>query len=344
MIISELWNYQKVLEANSQEFQLENTEVYLDEEEISALLVMEDSLWVGGKDGVKRVDYETGEVIDYVVDDVELIYAASMVVSSKDGSVWIGHNDGVTILLEDGQRLDYAQPDITGGRVNTILETDSGIYVGTMQGCSVFQYVEGVWSVSEMYDEDSGLAADPVNVLTEINGSIWFGSYLDSDPGGISILDETGAWSYLTIEEGLPHPYINAIIEGDDEQIYVGTGQLTYGGLAEIISVDGGYSIVDTYDVMDNIPGEKIRQLYIDDSGIFWITTESDGLIITQGTEGIAHPIEGVQLSMNNGLSDNEIKCIVESSDAYWLGGRYGLTCIAKDTIYKLIEEGEDYE
>ena len=43
-------------------------------EEISALYLAEDSLWVGGRDGVKRLDPETGQVIDYVAEDLELIY------------------------------------------------------------------------------------------------------------------------------------------------------------------------------------------------------------------------------------------------------------------------------
>lgn len=335
-IVIEAWQYLSMEKDNSQQNQLRNTQVYLEGDEISALYPMDDSLWVGGKDGIKKIDYETGKVIDYVISDVQLIYAAQIIMSENDNSIWIGHNDGVTILLEDGNRIDFSEPDITGGRVNTILETARGIYVGTMQGCTVFTYHDGAWYVSRTYNKNSGLAADPVNVLAEINEDIWFGSYLDNEPGGISILSNDDTWNYLSVKEGLPHPYINAILPTNSFTL-VGTGQLTAGGLAEIEKKNNTYIIKDTFDTNDGIPGEKIRQLYMDNANYIWITTESNGLIVCRDLQCIMHPINGIVLNEKDGLSDNEIKCIVETETHYWLGGRYGLTRISKDTINELM-------
>ena len=68
----------KVQEQEIKEHKLEGIEVYLEGEEISALYMAEDSLWVGGRDGVKKIDVDTGEVLGYVLDDLELIYAAEI--------------------------------------------------------------------------------------------------------------------------------------------------------------------------------------------------------------------------------------------------------------------------
>ncbi len=99
--------------------QPEGVAVFCEGEEISALYLAEDgSLWIGGRDGVKRLDPETGEVIGYVAEDLELIYAAE-ICRSYDGSVWIGHNQGVSVLYPEGTREDYGEPFLTGGRVDT---------------------------------------------------------------------------------------------------------------------------------------------------------------------------------------------------------------------------------
>ena len=100
---------------------LQSSQVFLSGQEISALYPDDSCLWVGGKDGVKRVDYNTGEVMGYVLDDVKLIYAAG-IIRSSDGSMWIGHNDGVTVLYTDGIRKDFKDGEMTGGRTNTLSE------------------------------------------------------------------------------------------------------------------------------------------------------------------------------------------------------------------------------
>ncbi|MFI3200354.1 MAG: hypothetical protein R3Y54_02350 [Eubacteriales bacterium] len=337
IFINEMWQQQQNSDLEKILFTLEYTDVYLEGEEISALLITEDSLWVGGKDGIKSIDYITGEVIGYVLDDIQLIYAADIVVSNVDNSIWIGHNEGVSILYENGDRTDFSTPEMSAGRTNSILETAHGIYVGTMQGCTLFTYKNETWKVTYIYKQSNGLASNPVNTITEIDGEIWFGSYLDSNPGGVSILDvTTNQFQYLDIQSGLPHPYINAILP-IGHSVYIATGQLTFGGLVKVDKIEDIHMVTDLYDTNDHIPGEKVRQLYLDSKEYVWITTESNGLIVASGIEQVSHPINGIVIDEDNGLSDNEIKCIVETNTHYWLGGRYGLTRILKETITDLV-------
>ena len=164
--------------------QPEGVAVFCEGEEISALYLAEDgSLWIGGRDGVKRLDPETGEVIGYVAEDLELIYAAE-ICRSYDGSVWIGHNQGVSVLYPEGTREDYGEPFLTGGRVNTILCLGQEVLVGTMEGANRFVWEEdGHWAV-EQYSRENGLLADPVNVMAADGDALWFGSYLANQPGG----------------------------------------------------------------------------------------------------------------------------------------------------------------
>lgn len=318
---------------------LEGFEIFCEGEEISALYLAEDgSLWVGGRDGVKCLDVETGEVTGYVADDLELIYAAE-ICRSAEGSVWIGHNQGVSVLYPDGVREDHEAPLLTGGRVNAVLCRGQEVLVGTMEGANRFLLREGRWQIAEQYSRENGLLADPVNVLAAEGDTLWFGSYLANQPGGISILteDEGGeSWQYLTVQDGLAHPYINAILI-QEEQVLAASGQLTAGGLNVLRNSPEGYYVADTFGMEDGIPGEKVRWLYQDHDGRLWITTESDGLILC-GDGKMEHPLKGVCLTWREGLSDNEIKKIVESEKFFFLAGRYGLTRIEKEAVSRLLD------
>lgn len=125
------------------------------------------------------------------------------------------------------------------------------------------------------------------------------------------------------------------------DKVLAACGQLMAGGLNRIERTEEGFSVTDTYGAADSIPGAKVRWLYLDTAGYLWITTESDGLIITEGTE-LTHPIDGVVLTWEQGLADNEIKSIAEMGDYYFLAGKYGLTRIEKQAVAALMEGVDD--
>ncbi|MCR4743972.1 MAG: hypothetical protein K5894_01935 [Lachnospiraceae bacterium] len=65
---------------------------------------------------------------------------------------------------------------------------------------------------------------------------------------------------------------------------------------------------------------------FLDSEGRLWITTETDGLIILDSPEKLSErPLSGNCIRKENGLSDDEIKCIVETENCFWLGSKYGL-------------------
>jgi len=192
---------------------------------------------------------------------------------------------------------------------------------------------EGILQVVEILTAKDGLTDDFVNVI-HINpdGELWFGAYLATGKGGLSILNTNG-WQYLSTDDGIPHRYITAILPVGDEML-VGTGHLDRGGLALLIENGGKWTIKKAYHMEDGLPEEKIRYLYSGTDGTLWITTESEGVIVCPSIYSLEQPgLPGLRLTKENGLSDNEIKVITETDDFYWLGGRYGLTRIERDAI-----------
>ena len=320
----------------------EGFQVLLEGTEISALLDDGTVLWVGTKEGIYLLDRETGRQIKRIGADLEMIYASGLV-RTDDQTVWAGHNRGLTGFLPDGSRVEFQTPEIPGGRVNTLWAEGDRLWGGTMQGAFVLQKKMGRWYAEEILTEDSGLACNPVNAICKTGNTLWYGAYLNHTPGGISILTEGQGWQYLSTEEGLAHPYINAFWPLSDDQMLVATGQLSAGGLCVLEKRNDTWSVSDTFYKEDGIPGEKIRWLYRDQAGYLWITTESDGLLLCPDVQAVfRHPLTGIVLTEQNGLSDNEVKCITETESAYWLGGKYGLTRISKQSAESIVAEFEN--
>lgn len=342
-IISILWfvNQEHSDKDEAQDLLLENIFVFFPDKEISALLFDGEYIWMGGRDGVYLIEPQSGEIVKEIANDIQMTYTAGMC-RTKDGSIWIGHENGITIF-KDEIRIDYSSPDIPKGRVNSIIEDkEEGVWAGIQSGAAHFILESDCWTIDKILDSNSGLIEDTVNTIgIDSMGGLWFGSYLGKNTGGISIL-RSDVWEYISVKEGLPHRYVTSIIPIDNEYMLVGVGHLDRGGMALFEKQNNDFKLHATYSVEDGLPGEKIRQLYLDDKKHLWITSESDGLLICDSYEELFNAqLEGIYLTTQNGLSDNEVKVIIEAEGFYWLGGRIGLTRIENTTIEQLFTNRE---
>ena len=308
--------------------------VFLPEREVSALLFDGEKLWVGTSDGILLLDPQSGELLRELDTGIRLIYSAG-ICQTVDGLVWVGHETGVTVFQNGQVIASISAPRIPGGRINTVVPApENGIWLGAPEGAARITLVGGELQVAQTLWTGNGLAEDFVNVIhIRPDGELWFGAYLASEKGGLSIHNSDG-WRYFSTDDGLPHRFVTAILPVGEE-ILIGTGHLDRGGLALLIENDGEWTIKKTYHIDDGLPGEKIRQLYRATDGTLWITTESDGLIVCPSPVSLKQPgLPGLRLKRENGLSDNEIKVIVETESFYWLGGRYGLTRVERKAIW----------
>lgn len=255
-----------------------------------------------------------------------MVYSAGMIMT-PDGSMWIGHEDGLTRIDEYGNRSEYRAPDIPKGRVNTVEWDREAVWIGTYSGAAKLEPCENGWEVTEIHNRATGLVSDSVNVIRSVDDTLWFASYLDTKNGGITIVSDRGRQT-ITVEDGLPHPYVTSLLPLSDGRMLAGCGYMNTGGLAVIAGEDSVYRVAETYGKEEGLPGEKIRFLYQDASGYLWITTEYDGIVIINPKTS-----KSLYFTEEHGLSDNEIKCMTESEEYYWLGGKYGLTVIPKEEI-----------
>ncbi len=146
-----LSNRQKEQEALDNK-RYEGIRVFLEGTEISALYDDGTKLWVGTKDGILLLDRESGQQIQKIGDDLEMIYASG-IVQTDDQTVWAGHNSGLTGFLPDQSRIEFREPEIPAGRVNTLLAQGDCLWGGTMQGAFRLVKEDGTWSVEEILTE-----------------------------------------------------------------------------------------------------------------------------------------------------------------------------------------------
>ncbi|MCX6648615.1 MAG: transcriptional regulator [Candidatus Bathyarchaeota archaeon] len=290
--------------------------------DVTCMVPIGDTLWVGGKLGIVGVKLQGFEVVDFPY-DVKLSYVRHMIVDGD--ALLVGHDNGLTVFSGSTYRTYTAADGLVDGRVNYLLISRSGeLWVGTTQGA--YHKSGDQWLRVTTQD---GLLSDQVNVMLEDgNGGLWFGS--DVAPlGGISILKD-GTWTHFTTDNGLPHNDVNSFYMDHDGSVWAATGLLDVGGAVHFVEQDGVWVISEVLTVKDGLPEGKVRSVYRDPSGVLWIGSENAGLArIEAGRIRVFAEAQG--------LSHSEVKVLwTDSSGNLWLGTRNGVTVLSPEDQRKM--------
>jgi ligand-binding sensor domain-containing protein len=290
--------------------------------EISALAVQDDLLWAGGRDGVFAVD-RAGLARDELRCDRSLEFVRALLVGA-DGTLWIGHLNGLSRY--DGTTCHTLTTDdgLPDNRVNALaLDRQGRLWAGTSGGAASLDGGGGVIRAAD------GLLDDMVNVLlADRQGGLWFGSYV-APRGGLSYLKD-GRWQYFSTELGLPHNNVTSLFEDRAGAIWVGTGFVDRGGAAVLVADAQRWRIARTLTQNDGLAGAKVRSVFQDALGRYWLGSEYDGLTVL----GTAGPIV---VTPRDGLAQAEVKAIVQDPDGtVWLASADGLTRVSAEAVQAL--------
>ncbi len=134
--------------------------VFLADKEFSALYLDEDIVYAGGTGGVYKINTKTYEIEEVLNGDksFEVVRALD---ESEDGTLWVGHDEGLTGLMNDLVIQHYDEDDgLPDSRINDIKIDKNIIYVATFGGVGV---IDGT-KVSAITHED-GLIKNITKVL-----------------------------------------------------------------------------------------------------------------------------------------------------------------------------------
>lgn len=290
--------------------------------DVNALVIYQDQLWSGGKDGLYQIDLESGVVLQKLTpaSGPDFSFTTSLVLTPDEKQLWIGHQGGVSSF--DGTSWEHytEEQGLPDNQVLALLyHPGRGMWVATTRGLVELDPETGQISLppfKQTRGAFSVLYLDSQDVLYAGNGY--------SKEGGLLSYDGEN-WQEITPEDGLAHPMVNAILETDDGKLYFGTGFSNQGGLT-IKSGESWASIAKE----DGLAGNKVRYLFQDQNGTLWVGSEFEGIAV-QGQEWTV-------LTPQEGLAGWEVKAMLQDqAGRLWLGTENGLSRVDQDTWWEII-------
>ena len=280
--------------------------------EISALLIQDDVVWAGGRDGLFRIDRQSGELLPAQPNTPRLQYVRALLLDDRE-QLWVAHRGGVHIHSADGwQQLDPQEQWLTPPARALCQDAEGNIWIGTENGAMAYQPANGV--TAELSPEELGFSQVDV-AFCDASGDVWLGS-ASATRGGLARYSQ-GQISRFSSPDPLIHASVNAIMRTEDGTIWIATGFAGRGGAMSF--AQGEWRSLTSE---DGLAGEKVRSLFEDGQGRLWFGSEYNGLAIRDGDEWR-------YLSVEDGLADVEVKAILQDTDGvYWLGTADGLSLI----------------
>ncbi|MEO5581923.1 MAG: two-component regulator propeller domain-containing protein, partial [Saprospiraceae bacterium] len=264
------------------------------------------------------------------------------VIQDKYGFIWISDQSNRCIVRYDGNRMtryqyDPRKPNTLGGYYPECLFADTSgiIWIGFYgQGMDRFDPVTNVFThYSHRENDPASLSDDFVSsILTDHLGNVWIGTY-----GGIDLLDQkTGTFKHFrpnpNDSTSLSNNKVRAIYEDKAGTLWVGTGFAfdpdSSGGLNRFNRASGTFTrFLHDPKNANSLIDNKVRTIFEDSRGDFWIGTRGDGLhrmdrntgLITRLPYDASKPFQLSRNAVKN--NSDHITFITEDSDKnLWIG------------------------
>lgn len=144
---------------------------------------------------------------------------ANAALYDREGRLWAATVGEGVFYAEPGQpwRLLSSDGPLAHSRVNALLEDDEGAIWFGMEGGQLLQARPRV--VSALHPEGANTLSVIYTTCARRDGSIWVGTYGD----GVYSLDKEGKWHHYDPDTGLANPYVFAIYEDSNTNLWVGS-------------------------------------------------------------------------------------------------------------------------
>ena len=199
---------------------------------VSSIVVDEQYVWVGTRDGANRFDKIALRWDQYKTHHG--LPANNVTSVSSDGNnIWVGTNSGIgkyprtaddlnawitytsgTEIQPSAVSKEFAESLVTD-QIWCITASKKHVWVGTRRGVSKYDVGRDIWKTITVED---GLASDEVSCIAIDGDRVWFGSDL-----GVTLYNEkTQVWAAYTTEDGLASNKVTTI-GVDGTEVWIGT-------------------------------------------------------------------------------------------------------------------------
>ena len=199
---------------------------------VSSIVVDEQYVWIGTRDGVNRFDKIALQWDQYKTEHG--VPANNVTSVSSDGdSIWVGTNSGIgkyprtaddlnawitytsgTEIQPSAVSKEFAESLVTD-EIWCITASKKHVWVGTRRGVSKYDIGRDIWKTITTAD---GLASDEVSCIAIDTNNVWFGS----DRGVTLYNEKTDVWNAYTTADGLASDKVTTI-GVDGTAVWIGT-------------------------------------------------------------------------------------------------------------------------
>ncbi|MBN1465484.1 hypothetical protein JXA02_06970 [candidate division KSB1 bacterium] len=265
-------------------------------------------LWIATANGASVISIPSIDAVTmatpYRTDNTGIIdnHLTSVAVDPLRHEQWFGTFKGASRFSSSGWRsFDLTtNPVLAWTDVTCIgVDPDSGWkYFGTKNGVvenngvarlrTSLTDVDAITAPSPYSSEWSGLWSPNVYAaFMDADGSQWFGT--DTGFGYHDTTETKAGWEFFTVDDGLVHSFVQAIVRADERVMWIGTSN----GLSKFTYKYGEWGIeVDDFTnltVADGLVSNNIFDLAVDRDGSLWIATDN-GVSHFTGETGIDAP------------------------------------------------------
>jgi ligand-binding sensor domain-containing protein len=260
------------------------------------------------------------------------------------GALWIATTDGLIRVFEDRTTRFTTEQGLPSDWTLAVIEDARGtVWVGAERG--VARFVEADSTFRSMGPEVTSIQTVKA-LYADAEGNLWLGGLID----GMARLRETLFTTY-SVADGLPDPYVTAILEDSRRDVWLGTakglsrlaaGEVTTYNVPDLKASSRITAIVEDkerqiwvgtneglYRVQpprlvpvryDAIPLLNVRIIVSDREGALWIGTQYDGLL--RYKDGAF-----TRYTTREGLSYDAVRALAEGPDgSMWIGTKGGLS------------------
>lgn len=253
------------------------------------------SVWIAHHgNGLDR--YYQGEIENLTDEDGLLTNYLTYVGFSKDGTAYIGHETGMSVLTKKIVGvIDDKTPGIDQPAMTTVIEDGRGtVWLGS-DGGGFYYSSENGWKTLEQPTKFTNGYASAAAI--DNNGDLWMTT---QGTGLVKIVDNKVVL-HLSSEDGLLDDFSRGIVVDENNNIWVGTnvGISVINQLGEIIA---------EYTTENGLANNFTITMMADSKGRIWHGSYGGGVSVFQNDEIIYY-------NSTNGINDDQVFSFFEHSD-----------------------------
>lgn len=281
-------------------------------------------MWVGTTGGLSKMNLETETFTSYKHSEEGTGRSGlsnnwiTDLYEGPDQKLWVGTQEGLNVLDPKTNQIIHVKPqsnDLDSRHLKITSLTGMGheIWLGSTAGLLIYDIKSETFKKPEsnvLHDDASTLFSDPDN------DQIWVGS-----TGGtiMAVGKDHSVKQVFSSKDGILDAPVQALNKDDKGRLWVGTvkGLNIFDPVREI-TINTIQS--STYANQNSLPTPDIRDIFIDNSSVVWISNYEGGVSKTN-TLNKQFKHYKMDPSTSEGLASNQVKTIVEDkNNNIWLG------------------------